>query len=80
VLWTPAAGKAIHLTAIGSSATASLSVDLERASNVVWLVIAANPYTPDFSSPIVFNTNESILLTATISLLTFNITLFGYEQ
>lgn len=79
VLWTPATGKRIYLTAIGSSATATLTAFLERASDLIWLVVRENPYTQSFMSPIVFEPNESIYLSMTISSLTFDITLIGYE-
>jgi hypothetical protein len=84
VLWTPATGKSIYLTAISISSLITINASLQRASNVVFLVasvtsLAPVPFNTSFLSPIKFDSNESIYVT-TNAIGAVNITLFGYEE
>lgn len=86
LLWQPATGKSIYLTALACATTSALTtitVNFSRASNAVFLVcrvINSSPYEQSFFVPVVFNPNETIRLSSTLLLTTLNISLFGYEQ
>lgn len=82
ILWTPAAGRRICLTAVEMSSLVAMIVTLNRAGNApffsVVLTTTLATYSESFSSPVIFATNESITLT-TSAAGTTNITLIGYE-
>lgn len=82
VLWTPAAGKRICLTAIEASSLAALVVTLTRTGNAPFLAVALttamSAFSESFPSPVIFLPNERISLTTNASG-TMYITLIGYE-
>lgn len=81
-LWTPATGKRICLTAMGTSSLVALVVTLNRAGNAPFLSIVLTTtlaaYSASFPSPVIFAVNESISL-ATNASGTMSIALIGYE-
>lgn len=83
VLWTPGAGKKIYLTALETSAIATLVVTLNRSGNTPFLSIVLtaemSTFGESFPSPVIFSTDENITLTTSTSG-TMNITLIGYES
>lgn len=82
VLWTPATGKRIYLTAVETSSLAALVVTLTRTGNAPFLSIVLtttlSAFSESFPSPVIFAANERISLTTNASG-TMYITLIGYE-
>lgn len=80
VLWTPAAGKRIYLTAIDISPAAAVIINLEKSNNSVFLAIqfVGNilPYDRSFSSPVILSGINISITTAIL----VNITLYGFEM
>lgn len=80
-IWTPASGKSIYLTAINLFTTVGLNLSLSRSSGGTFLSLTfSSNYSTDYSVPVKFNTNESILISFTLALGTVSVTLFGFEM
>ena len=84
-VWTPAAGKSIHLTALTVSASvlALFTITLSRTSGaflVIGLTSSFATYQADYCIPVQFDVNESITMTLSGVGTTVNYSLFGFEN
>lgn len=82
VIWTPASGKSVLMTALQASASVPVTIQLNRGSNAAFMSIMLTStlatYGASFPSPVQFNQNEVISVT-TNAAGTVAITLIGYE-